>query len=121
MTGHQQFEDVLVWKKTKTLVVDVYRAIAQSRDYGFRDQLQRAAVSIMNNIAEGHERQGDREFAQFLYIAKGSCGEVRSMLHLALDLGYIDQQQYKDLVGQTIEISRMLGGFVKKLREPPRL
>jgi len=118
VTGNQRFEDIIVWQKAKVLVLEIYRSFASLKDYGFRDQVQRAAVSIMNNIAEGYERQGDKEFAKFLYIAKGSCGEVRSMLHLALDLGYIDQPRRNDLQNQTIEISRMLGGFIKKLREP---
>ncbi len=76
-------EDIIAWQKAKDLTVHIYKIFDSSKDFGFKDQLQRAAVSIMNNIAEGFERKGNKEFSYFLYIAKGSCGEVRSMLILA--------------------------------------
>ena len=73
----ERFEDILAWHKAKVLTVEIYKQFENSKDFGFRDQIQRAAVSVMNNIAEGFERKSNKEFAYFLYVAKGSCGEVR--------------------------------------------
>ena len=111
----ERFEDVIAWQKSKVLTVAVYRVFKDSRDFSFRDQIQRAAVSIMNNIAEGFERKSEKELVNFLYIAKGSCGEVRSMLHLARELGYIKDAEYGSLMNQSVEISRILGGFIKSI------
>lgn len=83
------FEDIIAWKKAKELTLVIYKSTDACKDYSYNDQIRRAAVSIMNNIAEGFERQTDKEFIQFLYIAKGSCGEVRSMLYIALERRYI--------------------------------
>jgi four helix bundle protein len=88
----------------------VHQASENSRDFGFRDQIRRASVSIMNNIAEGFERQTGKEFKQFLFIAKGSCAEVGSMLYLALELSPIKKEALDQMLGQTIEISKMLSG-----------
>ena len=109
------FEDIVAWRKAKTLTVDVYKFCRKTKDYGFCDQLQRASVSIMNNIAEGFERRSNKELKQFLYISKGSCGEVRSMLRLAEDLGYISSIEASKFTGQAIEISKILSGFIKQL------
>ena len=87
--GIGRFEDIVTWQKAKELTICIYRSFEGSRDFGFREQIQRASVSIMNNIAEGFERQTYREFKQSLYIAKGSCGEVRSMLYVAVELSKI--------------------------------
>lgn len=111
----ERFEDIVAWQKAKELTLFIYKAFTDSKDFGFRDQIQRAAVSIMNNIAEGFERRGDKEFKHFLFIAKGSCGEVRSMLYLALSLGYINKEQYEKYYNLSIEISRLLSGFTKTL------
>lgn len=111
----ERFEDVIAWQKAKKLSLALYKNLENNRDYGFKDQLQRASVSIMNNIAEGFERKGDKEFKYFLSIAKGSCGEVRSMLYLACELQYITKQEFDEFYGQSIEIPRMLAGFMKKL------
>ena len=81
-----KFEDMLVWQKAKNLSKKIYKEFENSKDWGFKEQIQRAAVSIMNNIAKGYERSSNNEFKHFLFIAKGSCGETRSMLHLAKDL-----------------------------------
>jgi len=85
------------------------------RDFSFCDQIKRASVSIMNNIAEGYERKGDKQLKNFLFIAKGSAGEVRSMLVLAKELGYIDQEAFTDLHQLSLEIAKILSGFIKKL------
>lgn len=111
----QNFEEVIAWQKSKTLTLDIYKIFSLTKDFSFKNQIERASVSIMNNIAEGFERQTDKEFKQFLFIAKGSSGEVRSMLSLALDLGYISNDAYNDLSKRTLEISRLLSGFIKTL------
>lgn len=115
MARIERFEDIVAWQKAEELVLHVYAAFRPCKDYAFRDQIQRAAVSVMNNIAEGFERKGNKEFRKFLYISKGSCGEVRSMLYLSLKLGYIDNSQHTDLSELSLGISRMLSGFIKKL------
>ncbi len=86
-----RFEDIKAWQKSKTLTVMIYNLVKDFRDFGYRDQIQRCSVSIMNNIAEGFERRLNKEFKQFLFIAKGSCGELRSMIHLGLEIGYVSK------------------------------
>ncbi len=76
----ERFEEIQAWQNAKKLAIDTHASFKEVRDYSFRDQIERAVVSVMNNIAEGYERKGDKEFSHFLFIAKGSCGEVRSML-----------------------------------------
>ena len=111
----EKFEDIIAWQKAKILILLLYKIFLHSRDYSFRDQILRAGVSIMNNIAEGYERRGDKELTKFMYIAKGSAGEVRSMLYLALDLGYISKEQFTTCYSLTVEISKILSGFIKSL------
>ena len=94
----------------------VYKLFTNNKDYGFKDQAQRASVSVMNNIAEGFERKGDKEFSRFLYMAKGSCGEIRSMLYVALELKYISENDFRRIYDTSVEISKMLSGFIKTLR-----
>jgi four helix bundle protein len=109
------FEDIIAWQKAQDLTLAIYKELAQCRDFSFRDQIQRATISIMNNIAEGFERKGDKEFKHYLFIAKGSCSEVRSMLSVADKLGYINQQECEKLKSLTIEITKMLAVFISKL------
>lgn len=111
-----QFEDILAWQKAFDFTAQMYADMQVCKDSGFRDQIQRAAVSIMNNIAEGYERQSNRDFAHFLYIAKGSCGETRSMILLGQKLGYLSSQKSEMYYNITIEISRMLSGLIKSLK-----
>jgi four helix bundle protein len=111
----KSFEDVLAWQKAKTLTIELYSKFKHSRDFAFKDQIQRASVSIMNNVAEGFERATNKELKYFLFISKGSCGEVRSMLLLANDLGYISSAETSNLTDRAVEISRMLSGFIKTL------
>jgi len=111
----ERFEDIIIWQRARALAGEIYALFSNSKDFGFRDQIQRAAVSVMNNIAEGYERKSNAEFKHFLFVAKGSCGEVRSMLYLALDLNKISQGTYNQLIPLTEEISRMLSGLIKKL------
>jgi four helix bundle protein len=110
-----KFEDIVAWQKSKEVNIIIYKLFKNCRDFGFRDQIQKASVSIMNNIAEGYERSGNNEFKKFLYIAKGSCAEVRSMLYLAMDLNYITEEEFNDAYSKTLEIGKMLSGFIKTL------
>lgn len=110
-----KFEDIIVWQKAGKLSLDIYETFEPNKDYSFKDQIQRAVVSIMNNIAEGFERKGNKEFKHFLFIAKGSCGEVRSMLYLSQRLGYLPKGKFEKLYEQSLEISKMLSGFIKTL------
>jgi four helix bundle protein len=110
-----RFEDIIAWQKSKELSIFVYRIFKDNKDYSFRDQILRAAVSVMNNIAEGFDRYGDKEFKRFLQISKGSCAEVRSMLYLALELKYISEKEFEKGYNLSLEISRILTAFMKTL------
>src|SRR3990167_2246375 len=111
----EKFEDLISWQKAREVSLLVYKIFRTNKDFSFRDQLQRAVVSISNNIAEGFERKSNKELRQFLYIAKGSCGEVRSMLYLAKDLSYISQSEFDRIYDLSLEISRLMSGFIKTL------
>ncbi|HJZ83522.1 MAG TPA: four helix bundle protein [Pyrinomonadaceae bacterium] len=119
MSKITRFEDIESWKKARKLTKDVYTVTAQEkflRDFGLKDQIRRAAVSIISNIAEGFERGGDKEFLQFLSIAKGSSGEVRAQLYVALDLDYISIAQFDALTQAATEVSQLISGLMKYLR-----
>lgn len=111
----EKFEDIIGWQKAKNLTLDIYKQFKNCRDFSFKDQMQRAVISIMNNIAEGFERRGDKELEYFLFIAKGSCGEVRSMLYISHELGYVTKQDFDRLYILSVEISKLLSGFIKSL------
>jgi four helix bundle protein len=111
----ERFENIIAWQKAKELSLMIYDLFSESRDFGFKDQIQRAAVSVMNNIAEGFERKSDNEFRHFLFIAKGSCGEVRSMLYLAKELNKISENDFRKIMSQSEEISKILSGLIKTL------
>ena len=119
----ERFEDLIAWQKARQLTVDIYRITAHgefAKDFGLRDQIRRAAVSVMSNIAEGFDRGSRSEFHQFLVIAKASCAEVRSQLYVAQDVGYIDQETFDTISSSTSELSRILGGLraaVQKQRD----
>jgi len=118
----KNFEDIESWRKARKLTNDIYQATATGdfiRDFGLKDQIRRASVSILSNIAEGFERGGDKEFSQFLGIAKGSCGEVRAQLYVALDQGYLSQEIFKVLSAQAIEVSQLISGFMRYLKGSP--
>lgn len=108
-------EDIIAWQYSKELTINIYNLTKGIYDKGFTGQLQRASVSIMNNIAEGFERRSNKEFKQFLYNAKGSCGEVRSMLGILVPLGYATNEQANELITKSIHISKLLAGFIKSL------
>lgn len=116
----RNFEDLAVFQKARSLVTDVYRLTRNgsfSRDSGLTDQIRRAAVSVVSNIAEGFERGGNTELIQFLYIAKGSCGEVRAQLMIAHDEGYIDLGAHTRLTGECRRLSAGLANLITYLRE----
>ncbi len=110
-----KFEDIVAWKKGKELTINVYLCLKSCRDLSYKNQIERASVSIMNNIAEGFERRTNKELKNFLFIAKGSAGEVRSMLDLGLELKYILAKDFEKMYSLSIEISRLLSGFIKSL------
>lgn len=112
----KKFEDIQVWQKSKELVKLCYHDFKNNKDYNFKDQICRAAVSVMNNIAEGFERASNNEFRKFLFIARGSCGEFRSMLYIARDLKYINNREFDILYSQSLEISKMIFGLIKVLK-----
>jgi len=115
----RKFEQLIAWQKARELTKNIYLLTATerfSRDFGLRDQIQRAAVSIMSNIAEGFERAGKAEFHQFLVIAKGSCAEVRSQLYVALDTGYLTNDQFEKAHAQAEEVGRIIGGLRASLK-----
>jgi four helix bundle protein len=114
----EKFEDIKAWKLAKELVLEIYSIECKTTygiDLGFKDQLQRATVSIMSNIAEGFERGSDKDFIKHLYISKGSCGEVRSLLYIAREIGYINHQQFDNLCKKCEEISKTISGLIRYL------
>ncbi|MGO8942477.1 MAG: four helix bundle protein [Syntrophobacteraceae bacterium] len=114
MAKVERFEDLIAWQKARGLARAIYEVTRDgdfAKDYGLSGQIQRAAVSIMSNIAEGFERGGRGEFHQFLATAKASCAEVRSQLYVALDAGYLDKGSFDPLIQQAEEVARIVGGL----------
>jgi four helix bundle protein len=111
----QKFEDIVAWQKAQDLAVIIYEYFALNKDYGFKDQIARASVSISNNIAEGFDRSSDAEFSRFLFIAFGSCSEVKSMLYLAERLKYVNAEKRDQLLQKTTEVSKIINGLIKSL------
>jgi four helix bundle protein len=119
METAKRFEGLWIWQQARELVKEIYgdyRSGGASKDLGFRDQIQRAGVSIMNNIAEGFERSTDADFARLLDVAKGSCGEVRSMYYAAEDLGYIDHAMAETRRSKARQISAGIASMTSHLR-----
>jgi four helix bundle protein len=118
MATFKTFEDIEAWQRSRALTRSIYNVTSQgtfARDFGLRNQIRKASVSIMSNIAERFERSGTREFIQFLATAKGSAGEVRAQLYVALDQGYVEQAIFDDLSQSIIKISMMLSGLITYL------
>ena len=108
------FEDLIAWQKARSLTRAITELTSKppvSRKFAFRDQIERAAVSVMSNIAEGYERGSRAEFHHMLSISKGSCAEVRSLLYVALDAGYVSEAQFKTLMGHATETARVIGAL----------
>lgn len=124
MAKIEKFEDVIAWQLARKATRKVYSASSRdlfSRDFALVNQIRRASISVMSNIAEGFERSGNKEFIQFLAIAKGSCGEVRSQMYIPLDRGYIDQNEFDEIAGVLTETSKTISGFMKYLQGSPEL
>ena len=118
MANIERFEDIQAWQEARKFVKDIYDVTNKgniTKDYSLRDQIRRASVSVMSNIAEGFERQTDKEFKRFLFISKGSAGEIRSLLFILKDLSMIDEKLYLSLNKRITEISKMIGGLIKYL------
>lgn len=119
MAAFKKFEDILAWQKARKAAKDVYEstsAVDFAREFTLRDQIRRSVVSIMANIAEGHGRNSDKEFANFLNFAHGSTLETQSHLYIAIDLGYIARSNFDDIYNLLDEISGMIMGLMKHLR-----
>ena len=119
MATFKRFEEIESWKLARKLTNRVYKVSSQgkfARDFSLRNQVRRAAVSIMSNIAEGYDRSGTGEFVQFLSTAKGSAAEVRCQLYIALDQGYIDPKTFEELAKVTVETQFLIGGLINYLR-----
>jgi four helix bundle protein len=109
-----RFEELIAWQKAKHLMREVYVVTRDgkiAKDFRFCAQIQSAAISVMSNIAEGFERNRPAEFHQFLSVAKGSCGEVRSLLYAALEIGYIEQDHFERLKSEAEEVGRIINGL----------
>ncbi len=109
------FEKLEVWQRGRQLAVDLYRALSDCRDRGFKDQVTRAALSIPSNIAEGYERGSRKEYARFVRIAKGSCGELRTQLQIGREVGFLNEERAREFVSRATELARMLQGLIRSL------
>ena len=116
----RSFEGLRVWQQSRIFVNSIYDIMKEVRDYGFRDQIQRAAVSIMNNIAEGSESGSDAKYVNFLQISRGSCSEVRSMLYLCLDRKMINQETFDKLKSEAISISNQIYRLIESISQGQR-
>ncbi len=120
MAKIEKFEDIESWKLAREVTREIYEISSNekfSRDFALVNQIRRASISILSNIAEGFERSGNKEFLQFLAIAKGSCGEVRAQLYVAFDQKYIDETKFRELMEKLLEINRLIAGFMKYLQQ----
>ena len=119
MATFRKFEEIEAWQEARILTNKIYDITSNQpfcKDYGLCDQIRRAAISVMSNISEGYERSGSKEFKQFLYIAKGSVGEIRSQLYVALDRNYINQDIFNDVNDYANKVARIIAGLIKYLR-----
>lgn len=115
-----RFEELEVWKRSARLSADLYRALADLKDYGFRDQITRAGLSVPSNIAEGYERGSEKEMANFLNYAKGSAGELRTQIHIGMEINYISHENGERWLQEIEEISRMLHGLIRAVKTGSR-
>ena len=113
--GIKRFEDIESWQEARLLVRDVYTFLNDCRDFGYKDQMQRAAISIMSNIAEGFERGGNKEFRHFLTVARGSLAEVKSLGYAGVDCGILNREQFTIIESRTDSINGLLNGFISYL------
>ncbi len=113
---YKSFEDLIFWQKSKDLAIRIYSIFWKLKDFWFRDQIQRATISVSNNIAEWYERQTNKELKYFLYIAKWSCWEIRSMIIIWKELWYVNDDDFNYIKNLTIEISKMLSWYIKNIK-----
>ncbi|NCC87958.1 MAG: four helix bundle protein [Clostridia bacterium] len=111
-----KFEEIIAWQRAQDLAVEIYSLFKDSKDFGFRDQICRAVVSISNNIAEGFDRKTDADFSRFLYISFSSCSEVKSMVYLSERLSYINKKTKEELICKSDEVQKLISGFIKSLK-----
>ena len=111
-----KFENLEVWKRATQLCVEIYGTLRKLKDYGFKDQITRSALSIPSNIAEGFERTSQKECLSFLSYAKGSCGELRTQIHIAMEIDYVDRETGNAWLNEAQEISLMIGGLMRTKR-----
>ena len=119
MSTFNRFEDIEAWQLARSLCKEIYHLTFDgmfAKDFALRDQIRRASGSVMDNIAEGFEREGNKEFVNFLTMSKGSAGEVRSQLIRAFDRNYIDEEVFSFLKSETISLSKKLSGFINYLK-----
>lgn len=117
MTTVRRFEDLLMFQKARELTREVYKALANCKDTGFRDQIQRASVSVLSNIAEGFESGTRTEFLHYLFIAKASAGEVRAQSYVGYDVGYLNVETFKYVNGLAEECSKLIYSFIQKTKQ----
>ena len=115
----QRFEDLIVWQKAQELALSIYQSFDNCNDFGFRDQIRRAAVSVSNNIAEGFERSLNAEFSKFLFYSLGSNSEVRSMVYLSIKLDLLSKVNAEQIIELTNEVSKLLYGLIKSIKPIP--
>ena len=116
MAGFKDFEEIIAWQRAVDLAGKVHERFRDHKDFSFRDQIRRAATSVSSNIAEGFDRGSNKDFARFLCIAKGSCNEVRSLLHVGKRYGYVSQQELDDLRGECMRLAGTIQSLIKSLR-----
>jgi four helix bundle protein len=116
----ERFEDIESWREARKLVAEVYAIVGNCKDYGFREQIQRAAISVMSNIAEGFDRGTNKEFVQFLVISRGSVSEVKSLSYAALDIGYFDESKFRAVTERCTKLISLLNGLMRYLRNSDR-
>jgi four helix bundle protein len=119
MTTYKSFEELPVWKSACELATNIYAMSSTgnlNKDYSFKDQIRRSAISISSNIAEGFERGTKKEFIQFLYIARGSCGELRSQIHIAKNIAYLSNIEYSNLLNRITLTAKQINGFIEYLK-----
>ena len=116
----ERFEDIEAWKEARILVKEIYGFFIRVKDYGFRDQIQRASISVMSNISEGFDRGSNKELIQFLVIARGSVSEVKSLSYAALDIGYIDESTFKKISERCYKLTNLINGFIRYLKSSNR-
>ena len=116
----EKFEDIESWKEARVLVREIYQLFSGIKDYGFKDQIQRASISVMSNIAEGFDRNSNKEFVQYLVISRGSVSEVKSLSYAALDIGYIDKNTFAKISERCFKLTSLINGFIRYLKTTDR-